>query len=233
VYLDGTVNGAFGSRWTTELHLRNDSKEGVALAPWPCPPEHACPPVYPLTRTLAPGEGLHNLPPFFKAPNGNPSRLLYATSPVISMSLRVVDVSRAAVNAGTDLPVVRGSEMRRGLTQLFNVPMNAQFRVQLRVYETAYREAGFTVRLYDQANLSGDASPVHVLSITAATAQRHDFRTEAAYAELDVTDLLRLEKVWPAVVRIEIEPQRPGGRYWAFASITNNDTQMVTLSTPQ
>ncbi|HET8797557.1 MAG TPA: IPT/TIG domain-containing protein [Thermoanaerobaculia bacterium] len=233
VYLDGTVSGAFGSRWQTDFRLRAAARDGVQLAPWPCPPDLVCPPVFPLTTTVREGETIHNLPPFFKVPNGNPSRLLYASRPEVAMSLRVADVSRAGHNAGTDLPVIRESELRRGVTQLFNVPMNTGFRVLLRVYETAHTRATFVVRLYDQARLDSGAPAVHVERMTVATTQTNDFRTEAAYGALDVSDLLRLEKVWPAAVRIEIEPELPGSRYWAFASITSNETQLVTLSTPQ
>ena len=59
------------------------------------------------------------------------------------------------------------------------------------------------------------------------------FRSEAAYAQLDITDLLKLRKAWPAVARVEIVPRTPGSRYWAFVSLTNNQTQLVTLVTPQ
>jgi IPT/TIG domain-containing protein len=233
VYVDGTINGAFGSAWKTDFWLRNDSQDAVQLAPWPCPPGLACPPVYPLTKFLASGESIHNLDPFFKAPNGNPSRLLYVSNPNVSMNLRFADISRSTLNAGTDLPLIRENAMRTSASQLFNVPLTSDFRVLLRVYEMAYTSAGFTVRLYDQANLTAGASPVHVLTLNATTSQTNDFRTEAAYAEFDITGLLVLEQVWPAAVRIEIVPDRPGSRYWAFASITNNTTQLVTLSTPQ
>jgi hypothetical protein len=36
-----------------------------------------------------------------------------------------------------------------------------------------------------------------------------------------------------ARARIEIEPTLPDMRVWAFVSITNNETQHVTLVTPQ
>jgi hypothetical protein len=34
-------------------------------------------------------------------------------------------------------------------------------------------------------------------------------------------------------VRIEITPLTAGSRYWSFASVTSNETQIVTLVTPQ
>ena len=34
-------------------------------------------------------------------------------------------------------------------------------------------------------------------------------------------------------IRVEITPISPGLRFWAFAAITNNETQHVTTITPQ
>lgn len=34
-------------------------------------------------------------------------------------------------------------------------------------------------------------------------------------------------------VRVEVEPLGEGARFWAFVSVTNNETQHVTLITPQ
>jgi hypothetical protein len=233
VYSEGTVPGAFGSQWQTDFWMHADTQNGVQIAPWPCPPPFVCPPVFPLTSSLAYGQTLHNLAAGFKPANGNPSVLLYLSRPEVSMSLRVADTSRSTLNAGTDIPVIRENAMRSGVTQLFNVPANPNFRVLLRLYETVYTYATFTVRLYDQADLSASATPIHVMTVPVSTTQTNEFRTEAAYAEIDLSNLQLGDRVWPAAVRVEIEPQLPGSRYWAFASITNNATQLVTLSTPQ
>jgi hypothetical protein len=234
IYLKEPVPGANGSQWRTDFRIRNHGTEAVLLAPWECPPNMACPPVFPLTFTLLPNRTLHNPQDFSSRPGANPSRLLYVSKPdSVSMSLRVADVSRSTLNAGTDLPIIRPHELLRGTTQLFDVPLDAQsYRVLLRVYETAYSRAGFAVHLYAEGGVEGDA-PVHTALLTAVTEQTGDFRSEAAYAQLDITDLLKLRKAWPAAARIEIVPTTPGSRYWAFVSITNNQTQLVTLVTPQ
>jgi hypothetical protein len=235
VNLDGPVNGAFGTRWMTDLWIRNNGGEAVNLAPWPCPPGEACPAVVPLTHSLQAGFSLHNLPPFFQAPDGNPSRLLYVAKPgasEVSFGLRFADLTSMELNSGTDLPVIRESELLRRESQLFNVPLtDPKFRVLLRVYDTAHTTSRFRMTLSAQAE--GAQAQVHAEEITASTTQTGDFRTKAAYAQFDVTDLLRLEKTWPAAVRITVEPLTAGSRYWTFASITNNETQLVTLATPQ
>jgi hypothetical protein len=37
----------------------------------------------------------------------------------------------------------------------------------------------------------------------------------------------------PAAVRVVVTPTDEASRFWAFISITNNDTQQLTLITPQ
>ena len=235
VYLDGTLNGANGTQWRTDLWLRNNGGENAALAPWTCPEGQVCPPVHPLTFMLLPGLSLHNLPAFFQPPTGNPARLLYvnrSSASNVSFGLRFADVSRASLNGGTDLPVIRETELLTRPAQLFNVPLEqTAFRVLLRVYDVAYTTSKFRVTLYPQS--TGNDVPIHSAEVTATTHQTGDFRTEPAYAQFDVTDLLRLERTWPEAVRIEVTPLTPGSRYWTFASVTNNDTQLVTLVTPQ
>ena len=233
IYIKNIVPGSHGTQWKTDFRVRNDGKATVQLAPWECPDNMACPPVFPLTYNLAPQVTLRNPYDFAKTAGTNPSRMLYVSAPAeVSMSLRVTDVSRGALNAGTDIPIVRSSEMRRGVTNLLNVPLtNQNFRVLLRIYEVAYQQSEFTVRFHPDVDNSD--LPPHVITLTASSPHYGPFRAEAAYVQFDVSELVHLRRLWPDVVRIEIEPRTPGSRYWAFASITNNETQLVTLATPQ
>lgn len=233
VYIEGTVPGANGSQWGTDFWIRNNGTETVRLAPWECPAGLVCPPVFPLTHALGSGQTLHNPADLFTGGRSNVSQIVYVSAPSdVSMSLRAGDVSRNTLNAGTDVPVIRENELLRNAAQLFNVPMNnPDFRVLLRIYELTSERSDFAVRLYAQTGQAG--GPVHSVTLTASTPQSGPFRNEAAYAQLDVTDLLRLEKLWPAAVRIEVVPVDPGRRFWTFASATNNQTQLVTLITPQ
>jgi hypothetical protein len=54
-------------------------------------------------------------------------------------------------------------------------------------------------------------------------------RFEPAYAEIGGIG------VPPSTTRLqfEIEPLTMGAKYWAFVSVTNNDTQPIALFTPQ
>ncbi len=232
LYFDGVLHGAHGSEWTTSLWIRNSGSEAVQLAPWACPGGQVCVETFPLTYTLPPSRSLQRLAPLDVA-DGNPSRLLYvsqAGSDDVSFSLRFADRSRGLVDAGIDLPVIREREALYSTAQLFSVPMGPTYRALLRLYEIGDVSSRFRITIYPQSEL--EVQPIHSEELTA-TVQDGPFPAKAGYAQFDITGLLRLEKVWPESVRIEITPLTEGSRYWSFVSLTNNDTQFVTLVTPQ
>jgi hypothetical protein len=234
IHLDGILPGAFGAQWRTDFWMRNNGSGVATLAPWSCPPDQACPAIFPLTSALGPGLSLHNLPPLFLPPDGNPSRMLFVLRPgsdAVSFNLRFADVSRFAIDGGAEMPVVRESELLTEPAQLFNIPLGSPFRVTLRIYDVEYSSSDFRVTIYPQSET--DAPAVHQIQLTASSQHFGPFRAKASYAQFDITSLLVLEKTWPATARIQIEPLTAGNRFWAFASITNNESQIVTLVTPQ
>lgn len=231
IYFEGVRRGAHGSEWSTSLWLRNNGSQDALLAPWNCPQGGVCTASFPLTYALAPSQALRQLAPL--AETDNPSRLLYisqAESADVSFSLRFADRSRGLIDAGIDLPVIRENEALYKSAQLFSVPLRSSFRVLLRLYELGDASSRFRVTIYPQSEL--DEQPIHSEELTA-TLEEGPFPARAAYAQLDVTGLLRLEKTWPETVRIEITPLTAGSRFWSFASVTSNETQIVTLVTPQ
>lgn len=235
VYLDGEVPGANGSRWVTQLWLRNNSAEVISLAPWPC--DAACPPVFPLTRALVPGESLQNLAPFFRPPTANPSRVLYATksnADRLSTNLRLFNAAGDAFDAGTEIPVVREKNLLTSTVQLHAVPLNDRFRVMLRVYDIGRSDSRFRVRIYEQAGGTSTTPPMRELDLITTLDEIGEFKTKAAYAAYsDFHTLLEPPGGRPPSLRVEVEPLTQGSRFWAFISITNNTTQHVTLVTPQ
>lgn len=232
IYFDGVIHGAHGSEWTTSLWVRNNGTDDVRVAPWACAAGAVCPAVYPWTYSLRASQSLRKLVPL-AANDGNPSRMLYlsqAGSDEVSFSLRFADRSRGLVDAGIDLPVIRENEALHDSAHLFSVPLNSSFRVLLRLYEMGEASSRFRVTIYPQSEL--EEQPIHSEEVSTTVAEG-TFPEKAGYAQLDITALLRLEKAWPATVRLEITPLTEGSRFWSFASVTNNDTQIVTLVTPQ
>jgi hypothetical protein len=233
IYLESAVDGAFGARWNTDLWMRNNGAEPVKLAAWPCSGD-VCAGVFPSSYEFIGGRSMRNLPALGTPPDGNPSRMLYVDrehASDMSFSLRFADISRASLDGGVEMPVIRPSELLGDAAQLFDVPLGAPFRVLLRVYETAYTTSDFRVTIYPQSET--DQTLVHSTELTATSVSASDFPAKAGYASLDITGLLAEAKAWPANARIEVTPLTPGSQYWAFASITNNATQVVTLVTPQ
>lgn len=239
VYLDKPVAGANGSMWKTDLWIRNSGATGLTLAPWVCPENTACPAIFPLTRTLNAGESLHNLPVRTQA-TANPARLLYisrdASFPAIQ--LRVFDSSRAAANAGTELPVVHEDDFLSAPVSLLTVPLDARFRSTLRIYEVRSNADGtpassdFRVRIYSQVE-GRDATLLADKTITATSTQGGQFRDEPGFGQIaNLTEgIFAIENAAP--LRVDIEPLTQGSRYWPMISITNNDTQLITTITPQ
>ena len=236
IHLDGNVPGANGSLWATQVWIRNNGPNGITLAPWPCPPGQACPPVIPLTRTLNPGESLLSLPPFFQAPDANPSRLLFVSrdeADRLSVHLRLFDRSRSQSDAGAEIPVVREGDLFSSTLQLNGIPLSAAFRSMLRIYDLTRKDSQFRVRLYD-ASITNAPVPVYrEFVLNASTPYEPPFNTEPAYAAFGgFNDFPQAPGIHPPALRIEVEPLTAGSRFWAFVSITNNDTQRVTLVTP-
>jgi len=236
IYLEAPVSGSNGSLWKTDLWIRNDGPSNTQLAPWPCPADGVCFGVFPNTIVLTPGQVLHDLRPFFVRPPAIPGRLVYVerTDSHISMQLRIVDAARAQLDAGTELPVVRESGQFLSTAQLLNIPFSAANRLLLRVYDTALTEARFHVRVYglEEGTTSGEL--LSEFDLTATTPQTGEFRTQPAYAEYGrLSDLLAQPRLFPAALRIEVQPLTAGSRFWPFVAVTSNDTQHVTTITPQ
>jgi hypothetical protein len=236
IYLDAPVSGGNGSLWSTDLWIRNDGPFDAGLAPWPCPADGVCAGIFPNTLRLAPGDTLHGLRPFFIRPPSIPGRLVYLERNVarVSMQLRIADTAHAQHDSGTELPVVREGGQLSLTAQLLNVPLSAANRLLLRVYDVALTEARFHVRVYglEEGNKSGEL--LTEFDLTATTPETGQFRTQPAYAEYSrLTDLLAQPRIFPAAIRVQVQPLTPGSRFWTFVAVTNNDTQHVTTVTPQ
>ncbi|MEA2489255.1 MAG: hypothetical protein QOH21_1047 [Acidobacteriota bacterium] len=234
IFLDAPLAGSNGTRWETDFWLRNNGTVPVQLAPWPC--ETICPAVIPLISVVPGGQSRHGLPPYLPILDGNPSRVLFlskAEAKNVSMQLRVADVSRGTLDAGTELPVVRDRELLTGDAQLLNVPYApSRFRMMLRIYDLAYSQSRFRVTLYAQEEGAG-SSALYSAELNAESFETDEFRSQAAYAQTNFDELELLDRNWPTAFRIEITPLTPGSRYYPLVSVTNNETQLVTLVTPQ
>jgi hypothetical protein len=236
VYIDGTTPGANGSLWRTNLWIQNGGSQNLQVAPWTCTLQPgACITTFPTATTLTPGQSLHNLPSSIYGSFPEPGRIIYLSSTSSNdalMNLRVVDDSGIAVDAGTEVPVVRERNLLTNPTTLLNVPL-LNNRLLLRVYDISSANVRFQVRVFTQGE-TAPSTPLAETTLTAVAFDSGDFHVTPAYAEYPISiDFGPVLLAKDAAVRVEVTPLTPGSRYWAFVSATNNATNHVTLVTPQ
>jgi hypothetical protein len=249
IVVNTPIAGAFGSLWQTFFTVRNDADQAVVVESLPEGPCTFCPPVPP-HQTIALG---------ITAPDPNSGTFLYVGSPglgKVTLSLRVQDLSRQALTWGTSIPVVRERNAFTGKLQLLDIPVDNRFRLALRVYDIdppASRQV--RVRVFTNMSSPYYQAPVDsstplvdtTVTLTPKFAQGSDRFADqpgtsmigdlvAAYPQLTSVPPLR-----PGVegldttprIRIEMDPMTQGVRFWAFVSVTNNETQHVTVIAPQ
>lgn len=210
-----STNGANGSRWVSEGTLSNPREwfveNGNSIGPLgPCV-------TYPCGERIDPGEIAKFGHGF---PRGAVLHVPRNEAPYLSFGLRIRDVSRQAEGLGTQVPVVRERDCTHGggLT-LLDVPLDPRYRVKLRIYA-----------LEPVLGLTGQMTLRN--TVTRAVTVRHfelqaplDSR-QAHYAEIDLP-------TGAANERVNVFLTMPlDSTAWAFATVTNNDTQQVTIVTP-
>jgi hypothetical protein len=224
------VPGALGSQWVTDLAVLNHSDVEVPLSGsyvcFQCRTAHGLLPG--VTYTLVP------VVPSSKVGGS----FLFVDSRYIDQvrfGLRVRDISRQD-GFGSEVPVVREREFRADGVSLLSVPNLPNARVTLRVYGFDPALAGtVAVRVYEQP--AGQA--VHVFSVMPPDSLIADRTYAVTYLPPEsVTDFPRYAQIsdlpLPAtsLARIDVVPLTPGMRIWAFATVTNNDTQQFTVISP-
>lgn len=149
-----------------------------------------------------------------------------AEAPYLSFASRVRDVSREDDNFGTEIPVVRERDMvRRGAVSLLDVPLDPRYRVKLRVYafdDSDGQQLGTTVVFQDVTTRARRVEPL----LLSRTCTGNACASTPYYAELN------LPPATGARTNLYIDVPTPNmvqPLKWAFASVTNNKTQQVTI----
>jgi IPT/TIG domain-containing protein len=214
-----SVPGAFGSQFVTSFSMWNTAGADIPVFAFSAPPcQILCPPFHdPLLMFLKAREGA---PASIFQFDGDPGRLIYVPKGAfdrLAASLRVVDLSRSSQSAGTRVPIVPEREFRSDFLALIDIPTTANFRSTLRVYALD-PQTSVHVRVirYDSTKVISEfdadlREPIDMFH--PGYVQLSDFQIEDH-------------------ARFEIEPKTPGKRIWAFVSVTNNDTQQITVVAP-
>ena len=209
--------GSFGSQWRTEVALFNGNSfpieqgsDGLFLTP--CMPVCDTRP-QPNATVIVAGTNI---------PTGVVQFLPRQAMPRVQMSLLVRDISRDATDFGTSVPIVRESEFFTHTFSIVNVPADSRYRVGLRLYayDTIPTTMGVSISALDGTIGVGR-------TVTLLPAKEHAF--------LFIGDLLAdaPQVAGKGPLRIDIQPLEPATRAWSYVSITNNDTQHVTVIAPE
>jgi hypothetical protein len=231
------VSGAFGSQWTTEMWVSNRSEFAVELfndvsCTVVCPQFLVADPPYPqlAAKSVTKVEPLDA--------GGGVAFVYYLQKTYandVSFSLHVADVSRSKENAGTELGVVREHDFRGPEFDILNVPIDDLSRAALRVYDPDSHDgisADVSVYSMTTGALLGSTTVTMQLPVArAATTNALVVPPFATFAQL-----ADLRAAFPSLTagRVRINIQLRGTAHgWAFVSVTNNATQLITTYRPE
>lgn len=232
IYIAYPLEGAYGSRWVSRLTIANRSNEpvtvwGVEACPTgPCAPPSPIPP----QTTM--------FPTFNAVPYGAMWGMVFVDATQrkdVSFSLRLHDTSRQLSTWGTAIPVIYEDELFAGLMTILDVPNDSIGRVTIRVYDTDPMPGdGAVFRVY--ATSRENITTEQPTQPDTLIAEMHAvFGTIPARVPpgVIVSPLEAIVSTSATRLRIDIIPDDQARKYWAFGSVTNNDTQHVTLLLPK
>ena len=212
--------GANGSQWRSELTIVNQE-------PWALPLGN-------VNLTLSMVWHNYSFPALssqtelpFANPLGTVLLVPRRGAEGLAMSLRVRDISREAEGFGTEIPIVREQDMAQDQhITLLNVPLDAKYRAKLRIYAILPEARASSVILHIQPRASDIPDSSRFLLLQRDCGGINQECSDAPlYGDFDLPTVtngradLILETLHGALV-------------WAFVSVTNNETQQVTIVTP-
>jgi hypothetical protein len=231
VVVETPVPGAHGSLWTTQTALVNTGLDlafvyGIMTGcPVPvCPGENAIG----ANTTLYPH--MSGLDPTINA------HLIEVEGGTVAVQLTVQDRSRAFETWGTSVPAVAESDAWITPFQLLDVPGDSsRFRTLVRIYSfTPMVDASVRIRIFRTNSAHNvpyeDNQPDELLAERLMPLRRSSSPYTPGYADLPLWTVAGINS--GDRLRVEVVPITQDIRFWAMASITNNETQHVTIVSP-
>jgi hypothetical protein len=215
------VSGAFGSEFHTSLTMMTKRDE---LQFWGLKVDYGC-----RVLCIPLEDPLRIVPTEVLGPesieyNGKPGRFFYLSTfdtEQLAANLRVHDVTRAALNYGTEIPIVRQDQFAEKIV-LNGVPVDPRFRLTLRIYGMYTPSAEVTIAGQTRTVMMRQGESIY----------------EPDYGELTIDQ----PQAGPFQVVVEgplppLDPPPPDPlarrQVWAFITVTNNETQVISTITPQ
>ncbi|MBW3670298.1 MAG: hypothetical protein KY432_01355 [Acidobacteria bacterium] len=234
------IRGGFNSVWNSELIISNYSQQDVILAsgnPY-CRVSAGCGDEF---IRVAPGVEIRPGGMDDQDKSGIFGQLWVvekAHADQVNFLLRVWDESRQLDHWGVSIPVVRENEFLSGPVELNGAPTADAFRVTLRVYEpdptnvAAVRVliSGFHVN----EQRAGTEEFEVILGLTGGTDPTIDPLWPSSPAVGQISDIVGKfpDLSLAERLKVRVEPLDPDLRYWAFLTVTHNETQNITVIAP-
>jgi len=221
------AEGAFRSTWKTRASIYNRSFADIEWLPEVARPvcvyDDNCVTTLP-ARTSMPLEA------FGEHPEGLVLFVPRSVTPLVRFS-SIVQTPRDQSQYGTEVRVIREQELRTVPFMIPDVPFDSRYRVQLRVYGVD----GATVPVKVGVAIGDHYWAQHPIDMKApcTRAELPCNSNSPAYGSIDLGAAfpwLFDGRTYPVFV-YPILDNHPL-RYWAFVSITDNETQHVTIITP-
>lgn len=231
--------GANGSLWRTELLLNSNLSPSFRLLGRVCLNDFTLQPPCP-DDDVVDGNFTHTV--YAHPLVGRDGSFIYVPKSVdgqVAMQLRARDTSREAEGLGTEIPVVPVEQFSNTEIDLLNVPNDPRYRVTLRIY--AHDEQRKQVRMVVYSIPNNDQLDARMVDLVGESEGGGPFPLSPAYAQIDpISDAVRASGSSRVRVVLQspamfllIDPPRDWFfPIWAFASVTNNQTQQVTTITP-
>jgi len=209
--------GALGSQWVTENFISSDTT-AFFRDRLPC-----CGSIITGSTQL-----LNNTNPW--------GHVLYAirgTTDSLTLASRIRDTSRQAQTAGTEVPVVRERDFRSRL-RFINIPVDSRYRVMLRLWAIGDGPFGNNPPFFAAVPVSLLSTEVPFLPISMTKIPG----TAMSFGSIDVTSVLTRSLANPNTLQVYPSGYRSDAvalafpRIWGMLSITNNETQQVTIISP-
>ena len=221
------AHGANGSVWTSHLSVTNRSNHAVAVAGIS---EDCGVPL--CSAPFLPSESS-----FESCTFGSFVEIIEGDASDVAFLLRVQDTSRQAQTWGTVIPTVREADGFAGSAklELLDIPMRPELRSLLRIYDLhPGQQRAVTIRFYEvrQTECQPPTVSDHLL-LQLSTSFVQDETNPYAEPPMIVLPLWTVNELAGVDrLRIEIESNSSDLVFWAFASVTNNETQHFTAVTP-
>ncbi|HVS33734.1 MAG TPA: IPT/TIG domain-containing protein [Thermoanaerobaculia bacterium] len=211
--------GPFGAQWDTEVTLHN-ANDYFVTAPGNifttfCFP--GCDP-RPAPRSSIIVLGQHR-------PDGRIEYFPRQAMPRLNFNINVRDLSRGDLNLGSEVPVLREDDLYDRAFAISNIPVDRRYRISLRVYDTA-GPSSVRLRIHKVNTETPFVDEVVQLSPNL----------DSGAATFMIGDLVGVhpQLAGRGPLRIDIAPlAEPTSRsLWGMVSITNNETNQVTIVSP-